>query len=378
MPMRVLVVPDKFKGTLTAQQAAEAIAKGWNKSRPQDLPELLPMSDGGEGFGAVIGQSLAAKEVLCQTMDAAHRSCKAAWWWDRKTKTAIIETSAVVGLAMLPPKRFHPFDLDTFGLGKVIESARRRGAKVCLVGIGGSATNDAGFGLARSLGWKFLNAKNQPIERWVDLERLESIVCPPRDSEARAMEIRVAVDVQNKLLGPKGASRVYGPQKGLRKGDFARAEACLGRLALVARKLLRTDFSRVPGSGAAGGLGFGLAAFLGARLEPGFELFAQQANLHQRLKQADLVITGEGAIDESSLMGKGVGQIARQCKQLGIPCIGLAGKIVPSPVLAKTFSRICGLTQIASATEATARAAVWLSRLAQAVAREWEAQEAKA
>src|SRR5258707_2429057 len=155
--MNILIIPDKFKGTLTAEAAAQAIARGWNATRPDDLLDLLPMSDGGDGFGEVLSGLLGAKVQNLRTINAAHRPCAAKWRWQPTTRTAIIESATVIGLANLPPKRFHPFELDTYGLGAVIEAASDKGARRCFVGIGGSATNDGGFGLARSLGWQFRN-----------------------------------------------------------------------------------------------------------------------------------------------------------------------------------------------------------------------------
>jgi len=187
-----------------------------------------------------------------------------------------------------------------------------------MVGIGGSATNDGGFGVARALGWKFLDRDGSAIERWTDLCSLTLIIAPKR--RRWFQELIVAVDVQNPLPGIRGATQVYGPQKGLRRRDFKLAEGCLRRLAeVVAQQFgvppsggrgnrLKAELHTHPGAGAAGGLGFGLLAFSGARLEPGFDLFARLARLDQRLRSADLVITGEGCIDPSTLMGKGVGQ----------------------------------------------------------------------
>jgi glycerate 2-kinase len=155
---------------------------------------------------------------------------------------------------MLPRGRFHPFQLDTFGLGAVIDSVNRHGAQLCLMGIGGSATNDGGFGLARAVGWQFLDREGQPIERWIDLAGLSAVRPPAQGVSLRGnLAICVAVDVQNKLLGPKGASHVYGPQKGLKPSDVTRAERALGRLASITARFLRTDFSKRPGAGAAGG-----------------------------------------------------------------------------------------------------------------------------
>ena len=148
MPLNVLIVADKFKGTLTAQAAAELIALGWREARPQDSLELLPMSDGGDGFGEVLVRLLKLEERTIATLDAAHTPLQAKWWWDPKTRTAIIESAGIIGLALLPTEKFHPFDLDTFGLGAALQAAADMNATQCLMGIGGSATNDGGFGVA--------------------------------------------------------------------------------------------------------------------------------------------------------------------------------------------------------------------------------------
>jgi glycerate kinase len=365
MPLKVLIAPDKFKGTLSAGEAAAAIARGWRNVRPADRLELLPISDGGDGFGAVVSALRRARPQTVKTEDAAHRPCKATWWWEAKTKTAIIESARIIGLAMLPPGKFHPFELDTFGLGAVLRAAQGQGARQILVGIGGSATNDGGFGLARALGWKFVDKLGHPVERWTELHRLACL----HPSECRPVEsVTVAVDVQNPLLGPRGASRIYGPQKGLGPDDFDLAERCLGQLAGVMGREFKRDFAAVPGAGAAGGLGFGLLAFLGAKLEPGFALFATLAKLAQRLRAVDLVITAEGAIDESTLMGKGVGQMARRCFDLKIPCVGLAGRVSPDPARSKFFAQIRALTELTSDARAKADPAHWLEQLAVAVA----------
>src|SRR5579871_4844392 len=149
MPLRILIAPDKFKGTLTAHQAAEHIALGWYAVRPDDKLELLPISDGGDGFGEVTAPLFSATARSTNTQDAAHRPCTAAWWWDAKNATAIVESARVIGLALLPPGEFHPFDLDTSGLAVVLRDAISAGASRLIIGIGGSATNDGGFGMAR-------------------------------------------------------------------------------------------------------------------------------------------------------------------------------------------------------------------------------------
>ncbi|MDB6023709.1 MAG: Glycerate kinase [Pedosphaera sp.] len=368
MSLKVLIAPDKFKGTLTAPDAAAAIARGWRNARPADSLELLPMSDGGDGFGEVMSTLLGAKKIAVKTVDAAHRPIRAHWWWEPKSQTAIIESANVIGLAQLPAKKFHPFELDTYGLGAVIRAAAAKGAKRCFIGIGGSATNDGGFGVACALGWEFLDDCGNPIHEWTQLQRLAE-VCAPKHPKWFE-DFIVAVDVQNPLLGAHGCTRVYGPQKGLTPPDFPLAERCLRRLEMMSHR--GRFMANEPGAGAAGGLGFGLRCFLRARLQPGFDLFARKAELAQRLHSADLVITGEGAIDPSTLMGKGVGQIAERCFKMKIPCLGLAGTVIPHPRAKKNlFTRQHGLTELTGADDAKQNAAHWLERLAEKIAQGW-------
>ena len=365
MPRSVLVAPDKFKGTLTAGQAAEAIARGWRGTKREDRIELLPITDGGDGFGEIVSGLMEATPQTTKTVDAAHRPCTAAWWWHEQSKTAIIESARIIGLAQLPPKKYHPFELDTRGLGEVLIAAAEKGARECLIGIGGSATNDGGFGVAGALGWQFFNDHDNKILRWTELHSLAQI--RPPDKQRLFERVTVAVDVQNPLLGPQGCTRIYGPQKGLKPDDFEFSERCLEQLSVILSKELHLNCSEEPGAGAAGGLGYGLRCFLGAKFEPGFNLFARYANLDQRLRNVDLVITGEGSIDDSSMMGKGVGELAAVCKRRGVPCVGIGGVVTTQGVLHKTYA----LTpDFVSQDKAFAHAAVHLEALAAKVAQE--------
>ena len=366
--LRVLIALDKFKGTLPAEPASEAVAGGWRRVRREDKLVLLPITDGGDGFGEAMGRILGGHVRCAKAVDAAGRDCLAKWWWASRARTAVVESANVIGLAMLPALEFHPFRLDTLGLGIALEGIARMRPRRCLVGIGGSATNDGGFGMARALGWQFVAAGGKVIDRWTGLDRLREIH-PPKAAPSLG-ELTVAVDVRNPLLGPQGATRVYGPQKGLRRSQFAGAERCLARLAEVFKMTFGQDFAAVPGAGAAGGLGFGFVAFLGAQLEPGFELFSRYAALQGHLEKADLVITGEGRIDRSTFMGKGVGQIAMQCCSLGVPCVGLAGMIEGEALGNRVFTRAHALTELTSAAEAKSNAALWLERLAERLARD--------
>lgn len=366
---KVLIVPDKFKGTLSATAVAEAITRGWLRIRPADAVEVLPMSDGGEGFGEVMGRFLGAKIQTVRTVDAAHQPISAQWWWGPKTRTAIIESAASIGLALLPTGKFNPFALDTFGLGALLNAAAEAGAKRCLMGIGGSATNDGGFGLARSLGWRYFNQQGEEIRRWTDLHTLVRVV--PPEHLALFDELVVAVDVQNCLLGPEGCTQVYGPQKGLRSADLESAERCLARLAAVMERQFGFKYASEAGAGAAGGLGFGLCSFVGAKLESGFELFSHHADLAGRLKTAQLVLTGEGRVDEQTLMGKGVGALAQMCRSFGVPCIVFAGQISEMAKPEKLFQRAYALTpDFATRERALAEPAICLELAAETAAKD--------
>jgi glycerate kinase len=188
------------------------------------------------------------------------------------------------------------------------------------------------------------------------------------------MRIVVAVDVSNPLLGPSGCSRIYGPQKGLRPEDFLLAEKCLSRLATVMKEQYGIDAAEIPGAGAAGGLGFGLSTFAGAKIESGFDLFARHARLEKRIRAADLVITGEGAMDQQTCMGKGVGQVACCCARSGVPCIGLAGVVDDAARKSKLFQHIGALTDLATSARAKSNAAHWLEKLSANTARDWVPQ----
>ena len=374
MSLRVLVAPDKFKGTLTAPQAAGAIVNGWWGSRPQDEMEMLPISDGGDGFGEIMANLLGATECVTATVDAANRPVGARWWWQAELKLAIIEAAQVVGLAMLPPNRYHPFELDTRGLGAVIQAAVAAGAQTVYLGIGGSATNDGGFGMARALGWRFFDDRDLLIEKWVKLNKLTRWL-PPLDP-ILGVDFLVAVDVENPMLGLNGCTRIYGPQKGILPAQFPIAEAPLERLALRAAEHLGYEVAADPGCGAAGGLGFGLRVFLGARMEPGFEIFARHSQIDAKIEKADVILTGEGMIDKQTLMGKGTGRLAQRCHALGKRCVGFGGMVegvAKTHMADRLFHSVHDISpSLTNPTEAKRNAALWLERLANKVAGDYD------
>ena len=365
MPLSILIAPDKFKGTLTAAQAAMAVARGWKAARPEDTLTQLPITDGGDGFGRLMAEALGADLVTVETQDAAHAPTTAPCWMVHDSGTAIIESANVIGLAMLPAEKRRPLKLDSQGLGIVLRDERLACCRQRIIGIGGSASNDGGFGMAQELGWRFENARGKPIRAWVDLVNLQNIHSPKSKFFGKAI---VAVDVQNTLLGPNGCTRVYGPQKGLREEDIPRAEAALGLLGEVWEAQTGEDAASLPGAGAAGGLGFGLHCFAGAKIRSGFEIFAEASGLDALLREADVVVTGEGAMDRQTLMGKGVGALAQRARVNGCRCVGLAGLVENRPALAEVLDDCRALTDLTTATGAEADAARWLEQLAREVA----------
>jgi len=336
--MRILIANDKFKGSLPAEKAGFHIKNSLGTVFPGAEFDLCPIADGGEGTAMAMTTALAGEWIKAQTQDAHGRPVQAPFGWVPRSATAIMEMSSASGLAMVQDIELNPFKASTLGTGVLIDSALRKGARRILIGIGGSATNDGGLGVALALGYKFKKAGRPfapTLETLLEAEQIEKPATLP------CCELIVACDVDNPLLGPRGATRVYGPQKGVR--DFAWFEQRLGHLADLARRDLGVDPRDVPGAGAAGGLGFGLMAFLGGRLVSGFDMVASQIDLEARVASADLVITGEGRLDEQSLQGKGPVGVARLARRLGRKIVGVAGSVDDSPGLRAQFDLLIGI-----------------------------------
>ena len=295
--MRILVAPDKFRGTLTARQAAEAFATGWRRERPDDDLELMPMADGGEGtmdalVDALGGRVEAATVTgpLGDRVEAAFASVSS-----KDGRLGVVEMARASGLALLDEGRRDPLRTTTRGTGELMARAIDAGAERLVVCIGGSATNDGGVGMASALGGRFLDATGRPIadggEALVTLARIDLSAMHP--GLAR-VQVTGACDVDNPLTGPSGASAVYGPQKGASADVVAVLDRALGHLAAVVERDLAIALRDEPGAGAAGGLGFGLMAFCGARLHPGVEVVIDAVGLVERIARADLVDDGRG------------------------------------------------------------------------------------
>ena len=336
--MRVLIATDKFKGSLTAPQAAEAIARGLGS---QHEAILCPFSDGGEGFTETMSAALGARWIDLKSIDALGREidCRYALTPDR---LAIMEMSEASGFERIAEKERDILRSHTAGTGLLMRHAIEvsRAQKI-LIGIGGSATNDAGTGMATALGYQFLDSQNQPLKTLpADLHHLHRI---DRSNLISLPPVEVACDVENPLLGKNGATAIYGPQKGADPNDQEILENNLAHLVKITGT---AQLAHTPGAGAAGGLGFGLLHFARATLRPGFDLVADSIDLDEKIKAADLVITGEGSLDAQSLSGKGPVGIARRCQQLHTPVYAVGGHITPEVTTSGLFNAHASLTDL--------------------------------
>ena len=325
IPVRILIAPDKFKGSLSAPAAAEAIARGLRSVWPDAQIDLAPIADGGEGFAEALKVALGAEWVNVASEDALGRAIAARYAWLDGERLAILEISEASGLHRIAPHERDPLRADTFGTGILIAHAIARGARRIHVGLGGSATTDGGAGMARALGFRFLDGEGRDFSAAPGA--LQSVAQIVRPADRVLPEIFAASDVQNPLLGERGAARVYGPQKGADAAAVALLDRALTRLADVCAADLGCDHRDVPGSGAAGGLGFGLLSFCNAKIRPGFEMISETLHLGRRIAAADLVITGEGRIDDQTLDGKGPAGVAALARSAGRLVIAFGGAI---------------------------------------------------
>jgi glycerate kinase len=333
--MRILIAPDKFKGVQTSREVAENIAAGLRDVLGDVQIEIVPIADGGEGTAEVICEALGGEWRSCQVHDALGRVVEAKYAWVKGSGTAIIEMSAAAGIGRLAAGERDVDRASTFGVGEMILDAVSCGAREILVGLGGSATNDGGFGLARALGFQFFDKAGKTLSgRVTELETLAKIVGPAK-GEVRWKNVRVvaAADVRNPLLGAGGATQTFGPQKGADRAQIEALERALTRLADVVARDLGVDVRHEAGTGAAGGLGFGLLAFCGATIRSGFDVVAEAIGLEARIKSADLVITGEGSLDRQTLDGKTPVEVAKMARTFGkrvFAIVGLLDERAPS------------------------------------------------
>jgi glycerate 2-kinase len=330
MTMRVVIAPDKFKGSLTALEAARAMARGVARVIPDASIDRVPVADGGEGttqaLVAATGGSIREALVTGPLGDPI----VACFGLLGDGQTAVLEMAAASGLVLVPAQKRDPLGATTRGTGELMLAAIAAGARKLIVGIGGSATNDGGAGMGQALGYRLLDERGEHLQSGGgSLGQLARIDATGRRRELDGVEVAVACDVTNPLCGPQGASAVYGPQKGASPDMVATLDRNLAHFAAIVERDLRVMIKDRPGSGAAGGLGGGLVAFGNGKLEPGVDLIIAAVRLAERLENADFCLTGEGAIDAQSAFGKTAVGVGRLAHSLHCPVLALAGSIGP-------------------------------------------------
>jgi glycerate 2-kinase len=371
--MKLLLAPDKLKGSLSASDACVAIARGVRRADSSIEVDPCPLADGGEGTADALLAALGGSIEQVRVTGPLGTPVEAGLALLADGRTAVIEMAAAAGLALVPEDRRDPARATSYGVGELMRAALDAGRTRLVVGLGGSATNDGGAGMAQALGVRFEGA-SEPITA-AELERVRAVDRSRRDPRLERVEIVAACDVDSPLLGELGATRVYGPQKGARSEQLAGLERGLARLAELVPELAPEH----PGAGAAGGLGFGLVAFAGARIAPGAELVLDAVDFDARLVGVELVLTAEGRLDAQSLRGKLPIAVARRARRLGVPSVALVGSFDRAALAARPrelcawFSIVDGPTSneqaIASAGELLAALAENVVRLATAIRR---------
>lgn len=330
--MKIIIAPDSFKDSLSSREVGKAIESGLRLANPGVETEVFPLGDGGEGSSEILGAHLGAEKRFVEVEDALGRPVKAFYYFASDSKTAIIEMANASGLQRIGLDERNCMKASTFGTGQLIRDAISIGAKRAILAIGGSATNDAGMGMATALGFKFFDSENnllkgtgQELIRLHHYDEKENVL--PKD-----FKVEVICDVDNSLYGENGAAFVYGKQKGANDDEIMLLDLGLVNFARVVRNTKGVDFAHVPGAGAAGGLGAGCLVFLNATLHKGIDLILKITDFENHLQGVDLIITGEGKIDRQTIHGKLIHGISRYAERFSIPVIALCGTLELDPV----------------------------------------------
>ncbi|WP_227431155.1 glycerate kinase [Psychrobacter sp. I-STPA6b] len=325
--MNILIVPDSFKESLRAIEVCHAIKSGFSRVFAQANYTLLPMADGGEGTSDVLSYVLGGRWKQVMLHDPLMRPISAKYLL-LPDATAVIEVAQACGLHLLTKAERNPLLTSSYGVGELIADALAEGVKHIIIGLGGSATNDAGAGMLTALGMEFLDAQASPLPQGgAELINLQQIKAGNIHPKIASTTFEVACDVNNPLCGDKGASAVFAPQKGAKPQDIPILDQSLAHFAQICSQHGYPSYQNVSGAGSAGGLGYGLMTFCDAQLKSGFDMLAERVNLSQQIANADLVITGEGQLDAQSSMGKVVGGISRLAKQYNVPVIAICGSV---------------------------------------------------
>ncbi|PYJ48266.1 MAG: glycerate kinase [Verrucomicrobia bacterium] len=386
--MRILIAPDKFKRSLDAREVAENIAKGLRDVLPNAKIDIVPMADGGEGTVKVISDALGGSWLQSKAHDPLGREIDACYAWIENRNLAVMEMSEAAGIRRLSESERDPLLAKTFGVGEMILNAVQCSARKIIIGLGGSVTNDGGFGMARALGFRFFADTKELTGAVSELQNLTKIEAPvaanaspawtvwPANSKTQPtrlppqLTIVAAVDVRNPLLGANGATRVFGPQKGASENTIEVLERALTKLADVVSKEFGLDYRDEAGAGAAGGLGFGLMSFCNATIRPGFDVVAGAIGLESKMKDVDVVVTGEGSLDRQTLEGKTPAGVARLARKLGKPVFAIVGRASKDREVRELFDKVYELAQRGmSQKEQMARAAEFLREKARELAK---------
>jgi len=365
MPLRVLIVPDKFKGSLDAARAADAIEAGLRRVLPDVRCTKLPITDGGEGFVELLGGSGGGEIKRCWTINPMGRRCRARVGW-LPGRTGVVGLTEASGIWRIAPENREAGRMSTEGTGRLMGRLMREGAKRVVVGLGGSCSNDGGIGLAAACGYRFLDKDGDSIPlNGFGLEALERIEPPPTLPQ---VQVIAATDVDNPLYGEQGAAAVFAPQKGADKDAVRRLDRNLRRLATVCERDLGRSAHDAPGAGAAGGCGYGLMTFFHAERVSGFELFADLAALEKQMARHDLVVTGEGSLDDSSMGGKGPVAVGAMARKLHRPVWAVCG-ICQGTVVRSGFDGVGEIMSLAKhEADGMRRAAFYLRRATEQLA----------
>jgi glycerate kinase len=325
---KIVIAPDSFKGSMSAKEVADAIERGIKSVLTNAEIIKIPMADGGEGTVETLVDATSGQIIKLNVLDPLGSETEAYFGILGDGSTAVIEMALASGLTMVPRDKRNPLFTTTFGTGQLIKAALDNGCRELIIGVGGSATNDGGVGMAQALGIKFLNNKGQEISfGGGNLLNIDRIDLKNMDKRVKDCKFKVACDVDNPLCGPKGASYVFGPQKGATPEMVKYLDENLAHLAEVIKRDMGIDVKNEPGAGAAGGLGAGLMAFCNAQLQRGIELVIEATKIEEKIKGADLVITGEGQMDYQTVHGKTPYGVAQVAKKRNVPVVALVGSI---------------------------------------------------
>ncbi len=325
--MRIVIAPQSLKGSLTAAEAGRAIAQGVKVVYPEAEIAIVPIADGGEGTVQALVDATDGTLKRREVTGPLGEPVEAFYGILGDGLTAVIEMAASSGLPLIPSEQRNPLIATTYGVGELILAGLDDGCRHFLIGIGGSATNDGGAGMAQALGAQLTGTSSEIERGGAALATLTHISSEAMDTRLRECTFEVACDVTNPLCGPEGASAIYGPQKGATPEMVEQLDAALAHYAQIIEQDLHISVKDIPGAGAAGGLGAGLIAFLGAELRPGAQIVLETVHLDEHLRNADLVITAEGQLDEQTAYGKSVSAVASMAKRYALPVLALAGSL---------------------------------------------------